>query len=267
MSSSSASAEAAVAHLKRTKPLGGWSAEHKSGGVRLLRRKIPLTDSYFLDIHHDSGSNCVVGILSKPKNGKAQGQIIVDQDGKPAGTKTQIIVCSSYDPRKNSTDSRSSAATRRATNTPTSASTSAGGGAALPTLTDEQNKKLLQYALYAILAATILRMISQAMLTLSLLLVPCVYLYALSTCPSEESFDAKKELRRILRGHHLPENHPEKPKSWLDKTIKRVSAAVTTELATGLGYEVSMMVSKLRRNKMESDFISFSVTRKDANRF
>ena len=25
--------------------------------------------------------------------------------------------------------------------------------------------------------------------------------------PSEESFDAKKELKRVMRGHHLPDDH------------------------------------------------------------
>ena len=239
---SSGSAEDALSHLKGIKPLGGWNIESKGGGVRLLRRKIPVTDSYFLDIHHDPASNCVVGILSKPKNGKAQAQVIVDKEGKPNGTtQPQIIVCSSYDPNKKSTSSYFSSTTNNSSAS-RAATTGTTNTPILPTLTDEDNKQLLQYALYACAAALFLKMLSQAMMTLSLLVVPCVYLYALQTCPLVTSFDAKKELRRILRGHHLAENDPQKPKSWLDRTVARVNAAVTTELATGLGYEVTMMV-------------------------
>ena len=44
--------------------------------------------------------------------------------------------------------------------------------------------------------------------------------------------------------HHLPENHPDKPKDdWLSSTIARVTASVATELATSLGYELSVVVS------------------------
>lgn len=237
MTAPSGSAQEALSYLKGLRPMGGWNVESKSGGVRLLRRRIPLTDSYFLDIHHDPASGCIVGILSKPKNGKSQGQVILEKDGGPIGIgKIQIIVCSNYDPNKKFT-----ASSRTSSLTPRASPSAANPITTIPPLSDEDKKKLIQYALIALLAATILKILSQAAMMLSLLLVPCLYVYALQTCPLESSFDAKKELRRILRGHHLAENHPEKPKNWLDKTVARVSAAVTTELATGLGYEVTMM--------------------------
>jgi hypothetical protein len=232
----SASAQEALSHLKKIKPLGGWSLESKNGVVRLLRRSVPLTDCSFLDIHHDSASDCVVGILAQPKSGRASAQVLVDQDGKPTGTEVQVVTVSSYDPNKRT----STASSGRTTERPAATSSATNN---TNTLSDEENKKLLQYAMYIVGGSIIFSIVSQAVFTLSLLLVPCLYFYALQTCPSEASFDAKKELRRILRGHHLPENHPDKPKNFFDKTIARVSAAVTTELATGLGYEVSMMVS------------------------
>ena len=44
--------------------------------------------------------------------------------------------------------------------------------------------------------------------------------------------------------HHLPQNHPDKPKDdWFSSTIARVTASVATELATSLGYELSFFVS------------------------
>ena len=163
----SGSADEAVAHLKATKPLGSWSVETKGGAVRLLRRKISTTDTYFLDIHYDKSSKCVVGILSKPKKGKAQGQVIVDKAGSPVSiSKVKIIVCSNYDPnmKKSSTTSSSTATSATAR----SSATTSEPASILPTLSDEDNKKLLQYAFYAIVAATILKMVSQAMMTLSL---------------------------------------------------------------------------------------------------
>lgn len=60
------------------------------------------------------------------------------------------------------------------------------------------------------------------------------------TCPGEESFDVKKELKRVLRGDKLPDGHPDKPKDWLSRSIARVAASVGTELVTSLGYEVSL---------------------------
>mmetsp|Transcript_24433 Transcript_24433/g.36598 ORF Transcript_24433/g.36598 Transcript_24433/m.36598 type:complete len:364 (-) Transcript_24433:87-1178(-) len=73
---------------------------------------------------------------------------------------------------------------------------------------------------------------------MTLLLPLTIVLYC--TCPSNASFEAKKELKRVLRGHHLPEDHPEKPKTWLEKSVAKIAASVTTELATVAGYEVSM---------------------------
>ena len=133
---SSASAQEAVAHLQAQKPLGAWSVETKSGAMRLLRRKISVTDSYFLDIHHDPASGCVVGILSKPKSGgKAQAQVLVDKDGKLVGSsRPQIVSVSSYDPNRTTA---AKSASRNATATTTTSTTNSGTG-----LSDDQNKML-----------------------------------------------------------------------------------------------------------------------------
>ena len=227
-----ASGQEALSHLKGLKPLGGWTIESKKGAFRLKRRNIAITDSYFLDIHHDKKSGCVVGMLSKN-----QAQVLVDKDGKLVGSKTEIVTVSAYDPNKKTVTSSTTTSSRPSATATTTTNNNTN------VLTEEENKQLLQYAMYAVGAAIVLRIMMQTMATLSLLLVPCLYFYALQTCPRESSFDAKKELKRILRGHHLPENHPDKPKNFFDKTFSRISAAVATELATGLGYELSMMVS------------------------
>jgi hypothetical protein len=107
-------------------------------------------------------------------------------------------------------------------------------------LSDEQNKELIKYAVYAIASAVALRVFLSAFFSLYILAFPAVFLYAVQTLPSIESFDAKKELKRVMRGAHLPDDHADKPKGWLNETLARARAAVTTELATGLGYEVGM---------------------------
>ena len=144
--------------MRKLKPLGGWSVESKTSGAhRLLRRKIPITDSFFLDIHHDPKSGCIVGILSKSKNGKAQGLVIVNSDGSPAPTsKTEMITVSSYDTIKKT----STPATSR-TAPPTSSTTNNNSNATTPVLSPEENKQLLQYAMYAFGVALFMKLLTQ----------------------------------------------------------------------------------------------------------
>mmetsp|Transcript_6239 Transcript_6239/g.9045 ORF Transcript_6239/g.9045 Transcript_6239/m.9045 type:complete len:109 (-) Transcript_6239:301-627(-) len=49
----------------------------------------------------------------------------------------------------------------------------------------------------------------------------------------------KKEIKRVLRGANLSDDDPNKPKGWLEKTVAKANASIFTELATGLGYEVT----------------------------
>jgi hypothetical protein len=65
-----------------------------------------------------------------------------------------------------------------------------------------------------------------------------VYIYAIQTCPTTASFDAKRELKRVLRGAHLPEE--QQPQGFFERGINRLAASIGTELATSLGYELSV---------------------------
>jgi len=114
----------------------------------------------------------------------------------------------------------------------------AAGSEAAPTFfTDQQNLDLLQGLVGMLAVVIVLRALSQM---LSLLAFPLVFVYATMTCPSMDSFDAKKELKRVLRGADLAENDPNKPRGFLGKTLAKVTATVTAELATGLGYEETL---------------------------
>ena len=242
----SPSSDVALDHLQRIKPNDGWSIENKSGRlsnlVRLTRRKVPLTDSYFLDIHYDAtNTRQVVGILttsSSGSGGKVQAQVLVDSDGRPMSNKIALISVSGY-PAKRTSHGTSTTNTRTTTATPQS---NTGYSATnLPSISDAQNRDLVMYGGAALVSAILFRILATSIASLSILLVPIAYFYLLSTCPTTESFDAKRELKRILRGHHLPEDHPDKPRGILSETIARIQASVTTEIATLPGYEITMV--------------------------
>ena len=223
-----ASSTAAVRHLKKLKPLDGWMIETKPnhGGCRLHRRNVPLTDNYFLDIFHDAaGSGAVVGILTKPRTGstKAYAQVLVDATGTLV-RKRQTLSVEGWEPN---------GAASRATPNPSSD--------AVPVLSDEQNLQLLKFGAMGIGGILLLRALLNAAMVLYVLALPIVYLYMVQQCPSDESFDAKRELKRVMRGHHLPEDHPDKPKGFFSETLARVAATVTAEVATGLGYELTLL--------------------------
>jgi len=100
---------------------------------------------------------------------------------------------------------------------------------------------MVRFGIMAIGSAVILRVAFSVLSSFAVILIPLVYFYLVSCCPGESSFDGRKELKRVLRGKHLPENHPEKPKSSLEKLAAKITASVTTELATLPGYTIEMM--------------------------
>ena len=73
---------------------------------------------------------------------------------------------------------------------------------------DENNKEIVKHALMFIGAIAVLKVIVSSLLNFYIILFPLTYVYLLQTCPSVESFEAKKELKRVLRGKHLPDDHP-----------------------------------------------------------
>jgi hypothetical protein len=86
----------------------------------------------------------------------------------------------------------------------------------------------------------VMKLLYSALFAAWIVAFPLAYLYAASQCPSDSSFDAKKELKRVLRGHNLPEGHPDKPQGFLNEKIARLKASVATEVATAPGYEVAI---------------------------
>ena len=241
-SSTSTRTEEALKHLKSIKPLDGWSVDVylSSNGEKqnvLCRRKVPLTEESFADIYYDwNGSKCVVGLKAATTNNERIAIVLVEANGTVARPNREIQVVVSAATTSQSTDTNFNTEPR--TNTTRINNNNNNNS----TLTDEENKRILLLALYVvILSVTMKLVLSSALSGLLLVILPLLLFYASQTVPSNDCFDAKKELKRVLRGEHLAIDHPEKPKTWLEQTLARVQASVATEVATGLlGYEVSM---------------------------
>ncbi|KAL7529267.1 hypothetical protein ACHAXR_002875 [Thalassiosira sp. AJA248-18] len=241
--------QAALQYLRRLKPLDGYSIESylASSGkiqVRLKRRNVPVCDDGFEEIVVDRTSGHVVGIQVLTSRGDAgRGIVLVDKNGKLYGSSNDTtITVKMANVSMSSVGSQTRSSTRvpsgsRQNSRASSASSSATIAAATP-FPDINNELLLQYGLMALGAILILKIIFTALNILSILILPLLYLYASSNCPSNDTFNAKRELKRVMRGAHLPEEH--QPKGFFVEGLNRLAASVTTELATSLGYEISM---------------------------
>jgi hypothetical protein len=240
----------AIERLKLIKPNDGWSIEFKQSTplVRLLRRSIPVTDSYFIDIHYDVPSNTIVGILTPPNSITVQAQVLVDSNGK-IQQRVAVVSISTYTSNISMKESRSNSSSSNSNNERGSTTTSDNNNntnmfpdfgffGTNGTLTDGDKQRMMMYFMYAVFGSILVRVLANAVYGLSLILLPIGFSYLSQNCPTIQSFDVKQQLKRVLRGQHLPENHPSKPQGFFSETIARVTASIATELATLPGYEV-----------------------------
>jgi hypothetical protein len=100
------------------------------------------------------------------------------------------------------------------------------------------HQEMLKWIVMLIGAFTILKTIASAFWQIALGTFPALFLYLRHTCPDKESFDKRKELKRVLRGHHLADDHPDKPKSYFDRMMAKASASVTAETAVFAGTDI-----------------------------
>ena len=107
--------------------------------------------------------------------------------------------------------------------------------------TDAHTTSLVKYSLMAIGIVAILKIISQSLLYYSLLASPLLYGYLKTTCPTVETFDAKEQLKTVLGGDHLPEAHPDKPKSKWQQFFNSAKANVTAEYSALVDMQVEFI--------------------------
>ena len=181
-------------------------------------------------------------ITSRGEAGR--GIVLVDKNGKPynssssAATVTVQMANVSTTSVASAAARSSSSSSMRGSSRQSSRSTSSATTAQSAPLTNVNNELIIQYGLMTLGALLVLKIISSAINLLTILLIPVLYLYASANCPSNDTFDAKKELKRVMRGAHLPKE--QQPKGFFEQKLNRFAASVTTELATSLGYEIRM---------------------------
>ena len=113
-------------------------------------------------------------------------------------------------------------------------------------LSNSDQEKYLKYGAGIFIGYVVLTILSSIVseFLLFFLVVPGLYFYLSSTCPPNNTFDTKKEVKRVLRGYHLPDDHPSKPKkgNFIEKWTYKITASVATELGTAAGgYSMEMI--------------------------
>jgi len=252
-------------HLSKLKPNDGWSIEpYISAKGELLmtlnRGNVPVCGYVngeqlrFKELILDSSSGCVVGVTSYIRDSKkyGKGPVLVEKDGSMTGGQQQRELRVTLSDAKVSLKEFQA---ERANNVERASRIS--------TSTQNKSNNMDQELVYKIvflsmLAYSLLRLVTSF---IYFVVIPGFICYLLQTCPVVDSFEPKVEMKRVLRGDNLPENHPNKPSSsFLSQTFARVKASVSTEIATSLGYEVSLqtfyglfIIANVRVQSMNSD--------------
>lgn len=250
---------AALSHLHSTSPLDGYSIERylsttKKHLYRLKRRNVQVHDEGFLDIVLLDGHIVGIQVLTT-KGDVGRGVVIIKKDGSLCNVpKEKVITVQMSDVSKSSSlrdsigrasslrDSLGNSSGVRSSGTRTPERTNNAMPAVpdnLLNLSEADTQLLVQYSGAILIALLVLKSILNIFSSLSFFLAPLVYIYAVQTCPAVSSFDAKKELKRVMRGAHLPEQ--QQPQGFFERTMNRVAASIGTELATSLGYELSVV--------------------------
>ena len=199
--------------------------------VMLKRRNAPLYTKGFQAIAYDENdSKCIIGITSSIGDTNntefCRGIVLVDKngdvardqkavrvrlkkDGVDATKKEKELNDSRQATRRNLENARESVrsgGSTRASGATTGANNGAGAGAGanvtdfLSNLSEEQTAQLTKLGLMLVGVVIILRILSNISTVLYVVVLPLGMLYGMSTLPPIESFDAKKELKRVLRG-------------------------------------------------------------------
>ena len=87
----------------------------------------------------------------------------------------------------------------------------------------------------SILLLSILLSGSPFIIFLVIVVVTLVFALMHRDCPSDDSFDSKRQLKRVLRGHHLADDDPGKPKGFVGQNWRRLQASIATELPSVMG--------------------------------
>lgn len=78
--------------------------------------------------------------------------------------------------------------------------------------------------------------------------IPLYCLYLAQTCPSQSSFDAKTQMKRVMTGADLPDDDPNKPRGLLHKGFRNITSTLASTAATAGGYTetwINILVARI----------------------
>lgn len=226
MTSETNRTEHAMCHLKSIKPYDGWTSDKymNSEGkelVMLRRRNVLLSKAGFTALAYDeNNSKCVVGISSligvTEKTMFCRAVVLVEKDGSVArdqravrvavpdiigNSKEQILSLKDVKAQNRKNQEKAKESMQAKANGDNSRA--AGGFSAeniLGKLSDEDTSDMAKLGLIFIFVVTLLRIIASFRFLFNAILLPLLVMYAIQNCPSQVTFDTKKELKRVLRG-------------------------------------------------------------------
>ncbi|KAL3764347.1 hypothetical protein ACHAW5_010483 [Stephanodiscus triporus] len=227
--------QAALMHLRRLRPLDGYAVEcylasNGRNRVRLKRRDSRTSSSIGRPVAW-SGY-----VRSPPRGTRGAGSCWWTSAANSAAAAATTTTPSSVTVSLTNVPSggrRGSGDGGGASSSSSSSTTTAANDAAATARLDANGEVLLRYGPMALGALLVLRIVLSALGgALPLLVAPVAYMYVSASCPPNDTFDAKRELKRAMRGEHLPEER--RPRGILERGLNRLAASVTTELATSL---------------------------------
>lgn len=205
----------ALKQLTTLKPYDGWSLESYVSSasnktlIMLKRRNAPLYKKGFEFIYYDeSNSKNIVGITSiigdTDNSLMCKGIVLVDHGGNVVREEKEVrlqVKKKEKDQEKDINEAKLSREKNIKNAKEALKNKNEGTREPVsPGITDEQTSELAKLGLILIGGLSILRIISSLFFSVNFVLMPLIVLYAMSTCPENSSFDAKKELKRVLRG-------------------------------------------------------------------
>ena len=163
--------------------------------VRLKRRNnVLITDEGYDEIVVDRSVGYIVGIQVTSRGDVGRGIVLIDENGKICSSSTNnkevTVQMANVSTTGTSNATRRSGPSRDPSSSTRSSSTRS---AAANTNAATNNELLIKYGLCLIGAILLLKVIFNAINFLTIFILPILYLYASANCPSNDTFDAKKE--------------------------------------------------------------------------
>ena len=201
-----------VNHLNKLKPNDGWSIDPYISAkgellMTLTRRNVPVSGHVnngeqlkFKELVLDGSSGCVVGVTSYMSDSEkyGRGPVVVEKDGSITTKSQQREVRVTLSDTKVSLKEFQAERTNnveRASRSMDTSTTSTTNTHNTSNLTDQEH--IFKIIFLTVMAYSLLKLVTSL---IYFVVIPGFICYLLQTCPLMDTFEPKKEMKRILRG-------------------------------------------------------------------